>query len=313
MKEQKEKSSGKTKAGKSSIIVKRIKRVDAGAHGGAWKVAFADFAISMMALFLVLWIMGATTDSQRAELANSIRGISIALEGGSSVLEGQGGNTALSETDSSSSISDMQGVDNEEALMTSQADDELRFQQQLSETIATEAEQFETQGQLEQLANHIQDTLDGVDVGENITIEVVKQGVRVRFQDQERKPLFARGSTALSGYFIEILQRLAPRLKQMKNSIMLSGHSDSTPYSGAVYTNWELSVQRAITARQVLVAGGMPAEQVIQLAGFADAMLLPQLDKSADQQRRIEILILTDLAKRDLQTLFGNDHATTTL
>lgn len=274
---------------KSSVVIKRITKVNGGHHGGAWKVAFADFAISMMALFLVLWVMGTTTEEERQQLTSSVNNI-LEFDGSSALLEGTDGNSVLD-------------------LLTEHSEALDAQQDGSNEALARQSAHYESQAQLGQLAENLTATLKDLKVSDNVVIEVVEQGVRVRFQDQAKKPLFARSSRELSDDFITILRSLGPIFSKINNKVMLSGHSDATPLNNAFYSNWELSTERAISARHVLVQNGMPSEQVIQLAGYADAIPIQGKDPLDPVNRRIEILILTDKGETALKNLFKNSAA----
>lgn len=290
------------KKGKKSVIIKRVTVVAGGHHGGAWKVAFADFAISMMALFLVLWIMGATTEEERKQLADSIESNAIVqLDGSESLLEGAGGNTVLEDTEAGSVPSNEPGNDKPTA------DDP-----DVQEALARQAAYYESQKQLGNLAESLTEASQEMGVGESVDIEVVEQGVRLRFKDQAKQPLFASGSRELSGYFVKILRELGPVLAKVNNGVMISGHSDGKPLNNAFYSNWELSTERAISARHVLVQSGMPVDRVVQLAGYAETMPIEGKDPMDGVNRRIEVLILTKKGQQDLKDMFKGAPANTT-
>jgi len=288
---------GSEKKRKNSVIIRRITRVSSSGHTGAWKVAFADFAISMMALFLVLWIMGATTEKERQQMAKAIHSRQIVeLDGASSLLEGEGGNSVLEETETAA----IPDTEQEEDTPTNSAEEENK------EALSRLAAWYESQAQLGQLATDLTKTIQAMNVSDSVVIEVVEQGVRVRFQDQAKKPLFASGSRELSRYFVKILRSLAPAFAKINNKVIISGHSDATPLNNAFYSNWELSTERAIAARHVLVQNGMPSERVLQLAGYADTMPLQGKDPLDPVNRRIEMLILTEKGEKELKTMFKN-------
>lgn len=294
----KEKESDKKR--KSSIVIRRITQVRGGQHSSAWKVAFADFAISMMALFLVLWIMGSTSEVERQQLADAVASNKIVqLDGSSSLLEGAGGNSVLEETETASVPSTEQ---DSEATPTAKQDE-------IKEALARQSAYYESQAQLGQLAENLTETIEAMKVSDSVVIEVVEQGVRIRFQDQAKKPLFASGSRELSGYFVKILRSLGPIFAKIHNGLVISGHSDATPLNNAFYSNWELSTERAISARHVLVQSGMPSERVLQLAGYAETMPIQGKDPLDPVNRRIEMLILTDKGETDLKNMFKNSAA----
>ena len=121
--------------------------------------------------------------------------------------------------------------------------------------------------------------------------------------------MYVRGSSRIIFFFYYLLMALASVFQRVENPVMISGHTDSTPFAGENYSNWELSSDRAMMARRVLLAGGMPTERVAQVVGMADTMLEDSQNPKGSANRRIELLVLTDSAQKDLAALFARQQA----
>ncbi|MHA1066747.1 flagellar motor protein MotB [Enterobacter ludwigii] len=276
-----------TKVRKNSIIIKRVTKVSNGEHKGAWKVAFADFAFAMMALFLVLWLIGTTSESERRQMAHAIKSHNIIeTDGSDGILDAARGDSIL-----------------DTPLKAGDPPAKATKEEQ-NDALSRLATHYDSQSQLSQLSLDLSKIIRSMNVSDSVAIDVVEQGVRVRFQDQATKPLFASGSRELSGYFVKILRELAPAFVKISNKIIITGHSDATPLNNAFYSNWELSTERAISARHILIQSGMPSERVIQLAGYADTMPLTDKDPLDPANRRIEVMILTERGEKELKTMF---------
>ncbi|MGL4859404.1 MAG: OmpA family protein, partial [Enterobacteriaceae bacterium] len=142
----------------------------------------------------------------------------------------------------------------------------------------------------------------------NLQMEIVPQGLRILLQDDQHQEMFQRGRADLTPFFQKLLKELAPVFEKIDNKIVITGHTDGTQYpDGVRYNNWNLSGERAMAARQALELGGMPAQQVIQVSGMADQMLLDDKNPEAMKNRRIEIMILTRTAADTLYQFFNQN------
>src|SRR5690606_8782651 len=130
-------------------------------------------------------------------------------------------------------------------------------------------------------------------------------GLRVIIRDNKQQQMFVRGQIRMTPFFEDLLLSLGPVFKKVQNKLIISGHTDNTAFSGSQYSNWELSGDRALQARQVLAAGGMPVERVAQVAAFSANRPLNEQDKGSSENRRIELLILTTAAEAELNQLFS--------
>ncbi len=256
------------------IIIKKKKVVAGGGHhGGAWKVAYADFVTAMMAFFLLMWLLNATTEDQRKGLADyfdpSIP-VSRISGGGQGALNGE-------------------SIFSESPKLRDAPEDALeRF-----DPAASQAEPAEDRA-FDELAEQIQDTkaaLASDDLASHIQTRMTPEGLVVELIDQASNPLFAVGSSDPSPLLEQLLKVIAPVLATATNDMQIIGHTDARAYSGAGgYTNWELSADRASVARRLLVASGLPAEQVVGVVGRAATEPLSE-DPFAAQNRRIAVLL----------------------
>ncbi|QDE30306.1 flagellar motor protein MotB [Shewanella polaris] len=272
------------------IIIKRGRRSKRSAsHGGAWKVAFADFTLAMMALFMVLWIMQIADQDERTQIVQYLRGEMYAT-----------GDMNPFDSSQSSSMIDFEGSPAiQEAIITGNAtgpDSELG---------AIVPGQYDTQAQQVLLAKHINRVVQESKMADNIAVTLVPQGVRILIHDNIDRFMFTRGSAQMQSYFEDLLLALGPVLGQVTNAMMITGHTDSTPYAGSLFTNWELSSQRALLARRMLELGGVKRNQVIQVTGMADQVAYIPEDTAAAANRRIEVLILNSTTEEVIRSMVG--------
>lgn len=267
------------------IIVKRIKKVSGGHHGGAWKVAFADFATAMMAFFLVLWLTAGTSPEVRKAVEGYFKDPVGFTEGGSSVPIDLGGSPSMELANTADVDSDRMQVD--EKTISEMADNvELRQMEQILADVKKQIEQSET----------LQAFRD------QLLLDITEEGLRIQIVDRSNRPMFDSGSAQLKYYSEDILFELAKPLSKVPNKISITGHTDSTPFVGKDgYSNWELSADRANTARRALVAGAVGEKQVARVVGLADSALFDQELPTAPVNRRIAIIVLNRSAAEDIQ------------
>ncbi len=277
------------------IIVKRIKRYAAGHHGGAWKIAFADFATAMMAFFLVLWLMSSATPEQKKLISGYFQDPVGFSEAASPYAVDLGGTptpapdkTINPEIDRPVDISAQHPLD---AVAP--------------EVLAEKLEQERLQLMKQELQEQINQDIGLKDLKDQIIMDVSSQGLRIQIRDAANRPMFALGSARLQPYFEDVLLAMVETLKGVPNRISISGHTDAKPYAGRngqAFGNWELSADRANAARRVLAAGGYPDSQVARIAGYASTVLLDRDHPYDASNRRIEILVLT---RKALEGILG--------
>lgn len=229
------------------IIIVRRKKSGHGHHGGAWKVAYADFVTAMMALFIVLWLLASSEEVQKA-----VGGYFTDPTGAGKMQ----GTTAA-------------GIG--ESLVVTRDD-----MSQLKEKIEQAMRELP---KFEQLKSNVQ-------------ITVTHEGLRIELLENDAGLFFDSGSARMSGRGSEIIRLLAEELRSLPNKLLLEGHTDAKPYAATTgYTNWELSADRANTARRILLEGGVPPSQVAQIRGFADQHLRNAKDPYDPANRRVSLIV----------------------
>ncbi|WP_249022574.1 MULTISPECIES: putative lateral flagellar export/assembly protein LafU [Kluyvera] len=283
-----------------TTIIKRSSRKSHDAfHGGAWKVAFADFTLAMMALFMVLWIMGAVTEEERKEIVSLLNGESI-FEGNNitpvTQKEGNGGQIALLDSRHAK----------QKELLKEQAKKDTELAKQLKGTESLGDVNARSKNEIEDLARIIMKITSAYDAQANLKMEIVPQGLRILVTDDQKREMFQRSSAILTPFFKRLLTEFAPELNKIDNKIIITGHTDATRFRDQVlYNNWNLSGERAMQARSVLTRSGLEPGKILQVSGMADQMLLDPEHPLSSANRRIEIMVLTHSASESLYQFFG--------
>ncbi|EKI0254524.1 putative lateral flagellar export/assembly protein LafU [Enterobacter asburiae] len=283
-----------------TTIIKRSSRKSHDTfHGGAWKVAFADFTLAMMALFMVLWIMGAVTEEERKEIVSLLNGESI-FEGNSMTpvthKEGNGGQLALLDTRHARKKEHLKELAQKDAALAGQN----------KKTESLEEVSARSQNEIEDLARIIMKITSAYDAQANLKMEIVPQGLRILITDDRKREMFQRSSAILTPFFKRLLTEFAPELNKINNKIIITGHTDATRFRDQeLYNNWNLSGERAMQARSVLTRSGLDPNKVLQVSGMADQMLLDPDHPLSSANRRIEIMVLTHSASDSLYQFFG--------
>lgn len=275
------------------IIIKRVKKSAHAAHGGSWKVAFADFATAMMAFFLLLWLMGSTTEKQKGAISEYFNNPS-AVEGASSIpsptsINGPGG--------ASTSMIVMGGgaqLHRNPAPPADAAapDAQTQSSAEAKDAAAEELDQERLDALLQQLHEAIDQRESLAKFKDQILLDVTPEGVRIQIIDHERRSMFPLGSAVLESFTDNILRELASIIDNVPNRISISGHTDIRPYGRPNYSNWELSADRANAARRSLIAGGLPADKVGRVVGLASSVLLDPALPQNPINRRISIVVM---------------------
>jgi chemotaxis protein MotB len=268
------------------IIVKRIKKSGGGHHGGAWKIAYADFVTAMMAFFLLMWLLGSTTKGNLQGIADYFATpLKVAMAGGSgsgdatSVIKGGG--------------KDMTRIDGQQK----QGDDATPMKK--SSLKAAEAELARQENErLKALKERIEQAIDTIpslrQYKNQLLIDITSEGLRIQIVDEKNRPMFALSKAELQPYTKLILHEIAKTLNDIPNRISLSGHTDATPYSSGEksYSNWELSSDRANASRRELIAGGMEEAKMLRVVGLSSAVLFDAKDPLNPVNRRISIIVM---------------------
>jgi chemotaxis protein MotB len=279
-----------------TIVIKRVKKVAGGHHGGSWKIAFADFALALMAFFLVLWLIESTTELEKMVIAGYFsdpRSLAsdgdggtpyvLNLEGRPLTLPNQGLSLALVQEDQEQAVEASEELESFEYIELAR----LRETQLLQSL----------QGQMEEVIGGNQEFEWFSD---SVSMEVTEEGLSIQIIDRENRPLFNSGSDQMQPYALEVLWAMANVLEDIPNKISIYGHTDSVPFGNdlAQYSNWELSADRANAARRALVEGGLDYSQFAQIIGMGSSLpLLPDAPTDA-ANRRIVIMVLNQLAQQ---------------
>jgi chemotaxis protein MotB len=282
-----------------TIVVRRKKKAGHGGHhGGAWKIAYADFVTAMMAFFLLMWLLGSTSkydkqgieDYFNAPLSTLFSGKDGSGAARSSVING-GGRDLSSSRPGEATKSQAQPVPKTTARIA--AEDDARRLKQLKE----------------KLMALIENTPALRAFKDQIRIDITSEGLRIEIVDSLKRPMFASGSSKLEGYVGVILAQIGASMNDVDNRVSIAGHTDAVPYSGgqAGYSNWELSSERANAARRSLIAGGMSEGKILQVRGLADVLPLNKAVADEPTNRRISILVLNKAAE---QTFFADGGRT---
>lgn len=273
------------------IIVKRIKKVSGGAHGGAWKIAYADFVTAMMAFFLLMWLLGSTTKGTLQGIAEYFQTpLKVALNGGegsgdsSSIVRGGGRDLTASEGQNkkSDAIKNKKNYSLKDAQATL-AQAEAAHLKQLKEKIEAV---FDANPSLKQYKKQLM-------------LDMTTDGLRIQIMDDQNRPMFALAKADLQPYTKEILDEIGVALNEVPNKISISGHTDAAAYSSGVrgYSNWELSADRANATRRELVAAGMDENKVLRVIGLSSSALFDKENPNDPINRRISIIVLNKQAE----------------
>jgi chemotaxis protein MotB len=254
----------------------------AAAHGGAWKVAYADLVTAMMAFFLLMWLLNSTSSNTKAGIAgmfqdpdffNTEKGKAVLSEYAkekAGILPGGKGMKAPGDEGGAPPVSEDTGE---------------QEQQRMEDTATAITKAFNEDKLLEAFKDQI-------------SFEFTDEGLRIQIQDKLAQVLFDSGSAQLKPYTLSILKEIAQELGKLPNHILIGGHTDSIHYPGKTYTNWELSADRANSARRVLEASGVKPGQVQRVTGYADSVPLANHEPTDPQNRRISIVVLNSASEK---------------
>ena len=282
---------------KSTIVVKRVKIGGHGAHGAAWKIAYADFVTAMMAFFLLMWLLGSTTKGD-------LKGISEYFQSPLKV-----------------SMSGGDGSGDSNTVITGGGDDLTRSSGQVRKG-ATKAKKHRhdevmkaERARMEELERHLNQAIEGSEklsqFREQIRVEITPDGLRIQIVDDFKRPMFDIGSARVKDYMRDILREFGKVLNDVDSKIVLTGHTDSAQYANGdkAYSNWELSADRANASRRELIAGGIETTKIVRVVGLADSSLLDRDNPMNPLNRRISIIVLNKLAEERMQQANGEIEA----
>jgi len=268
------------------IIIKRVKKGGHAAHGGAWKIAYADFVTAMMAFFLLMWLLGSTTEGDKKGIADYFGSpLKVAMQGGSGAGD-------------SSHIVKGGGKDlTRESGQVKAGDVEAR-QRTFSLRALKEEQRKAEKARLEELKDKVEEVLANnpqlASLGGQIRLDMTKEGLRIQIVDENNRPMFDSGSAVVKPYMRALLRELGSVLSEVPNRLTLEGHTDALGFAGGErgYSNWELSADRANSSRRELIAGGLPESRTLRVQGLASSKLLEPKEPESPINRRISIIVM---------------------
>lgn len=273
------------------IIVKRIKKSAAGHHGGAWKIAYADFVTAMMAFFLLMWLLGSTAKGDLKGIADYFNTpLKIALAGGSGTGDSshiiKGGGKDLTRSEGQVMRGELPTDKRMINIKAAQAELEKRERVKLDDLKTKLGKAIEQNPGLRQFRDQL-------------LIDITPEGLRVQIVDAQNRPMFASGRAELQPYAKDMLLEIGRTLNGVENKLSISGHTDAAPYASGErgYSNWELSAERANASRRVLVLGGMDEGRLVRVVGTAAAVPLDRKDPFNPLNRRISLIVMNKQAE----------------
>ena len=268
------------------IIIKKIKKGGHGHHGGAWKIAYADFVTAMMAFFLLMWLLGSTTEGDKKGIADYFQApLKVAMFGGSGAGDAshviRGGGQDLTRTTGQVKRGDIEAkrdTVNLQALKQEQVRAEIARLEDLKKKVE---QKIAESPKLAPMAAQLQ-------------LDMTRDGLRIQIADEHNRPMFASGSAMVQPYMRELLREIGQVLAVVPNHLTLEGHTDAQPFSAGErgYSNWELSADRANASRRELVAGGLPDDRVLRVQGLASSTLFISTEPMNASNRRISIIVM---------------------
>ena len=268
------------------IIIKRVKKGGHGKHSGAWKIAYADFVTAMMAFFLLMWLLGSTTEGDRKGIADYFSApLRLSWMGGSGAGDAssvvRGGGTDMTRTTGQVKEGDVRAPKRTLNLQALQADQRRaevarleQLRQKVEQMIASDPKLAGMKGQ--------------------IRLDMTRDGLRIQIVDEHNRPMFDSGSAVVKPYMRDLLQAIGSVLTEVPNHLTLEGHTDAQPFAGGDrgYSNWELSSDRANASRRELVAGGLPEDRMLLVQGLASSNLFVPGEPANPMNRRISIIVM---------------------
>jgi chemotaxis protein MotB len=299
-------------ANDGAIIIKRIKKSGHGGHhGGAWKVAYADFVTAMMAFFLLLWLINTTTPEQKRGIADyfAAQSISQTSSGSGGVLDGKvlgtdgvrsAGVTSIEEKNTPSAPSDPThskekqnkrggATDAQGTSPASQVQSDDHLQHSLP---SSQDQQFESAA--ESIRQALQQMPDIAELSRQLILDQTPEGMRIQLVDQDGRPMFKAGTAEPMPYTRKLLSEIAKIIDRLPNRISIAGHTDGKAFEANGVSNWELSAARANAARAIVTGSGVSNDRIYEVAGKAGSEPLLPEDPNASANRRLSITLLRE-------------------
>jgi chemotaxis protein MotB len=283
------------------IIVKKIKKAGHGHHGGAWKIAYADFVTAMMAFFLLMWLLGSASKGQLVGIAEYFKmPLKLAMQGGPSIGASdsllKGGGKDLAKQQLQTKPKDGSKEKNKTIELKKVADADL------AKKAAADAERQKLTELKSKIESAIEKSPTLQQYKKQLLLDITSEGLRILIVDEQNRPMFNSAKADLQPYAKQILREIGQMLNGVPNRVSLSGHTDATPYSTGEksYSNWELSADRANASRRELIAGGMDETKLLRVVGLSSAALFDRDNPFNPINRRISIIVMNKDAEENV-------------
>jgi chemotaxis protein MotB len=270
------------------IVIKRIKKVAGGHHGGAWKIAYADFVTAMMAFFLLMWLLGSSSKAKLEGISDYFKTpLKVALTGGSAVANSDSVLKGGGEDFTRQAGQVKKGVVKEE-----------KIDEKTKKILRERAERIRLEGLKKRIEEAIEANPMLKKFEKQLLLDITTDGLRIQIVDEQNRPMFALGKAELQPYTKTILREIGKMLNDVPNKISLSGHTDGKPFPSGDkgFSNWELSADRANASRRELVLGGMDPDKMLKVVGLSSAVLFDKNDALNPINRRISIVVMNEKA-----------------
>jgi chemotaxis protein MotB len=277
------------------IIIKRVKKGGHAVHGGAWKIAYADFVTAMMAFFLLMWLLGSTSEGDKKGISDYFQSpLKVALAGGSgsgssnSLLSG-GGN------DITQTVGQTSKSDGEEKRAKKVATEQFRAAE-------AKADSRKLSALGAKIAAAISNNAKLSEFSDQIKMQLTPDGLQIQIVDDQKRPMFDSGGADVKPYMRDLLREIGVALLDVENKISLDGHTDRQAFGNPArgYSNWDLSADRANAARRELMIAGMPEDKLARVVGMASSTPYDPDNPNAAINRRISLLVMTKEAQERL-------------
>ncbi len=283
------------------LILKKKKKIPPEAHGGAWKIAYADFVTAMMAFFLLLWLLNATTEEQMEGISDffappsvseestgigeALKGLEVMAEGAMRSATARPQITAQIPTFGDEQEGDQTGEDRGSPIEVNPESGATKFAIEEDEALEIA---------MSRLRQSVQDTPEVAELQDSLLLEDTPEGLLIQILDQKERSMFDGSTANLTRYAERLLALIGVIVSELPNKIEISGHTDAGPYKSITpaYGKWELTADRATSAQKWLLENGLPADRFVSIIGRADTDLLDQQEPEAPRNRRVGILLL---------------------
>lgn len=295
---------------KQPIVIKKVKGGRHGHHGGAWKVAYADFVTAMMAFFLLMWLLGSTSEGQKAGISDWFKN--------PTGIQGPGG-ASTSMIKLGGALEMPKGKDSRKKTLKPDMSSTEKSNQEIKESKESKAEEKSRKLEEKDLDALLQVLKKAIEKSQalkpfkdQLLLDITPEGLRIQIVDKENRPMFGLASSTLKPYMKGILREITKIIRKVPNRISISGHTDVTNFVKGYYreyedvqqrvryTNWELSADRANAARREMVKDGLPEGRVGRVIGLASSVLFDKKNPKNPINRRISIIVMNKSTEKSI-------------